>query len=167
VVYRRACWLVALGVLLGCTESLIDDPADDAADDSAMGPISFELIPIQCIGTDDAMRRVFDAEEGWASFWVRYSSCTTSGEPTPPTEIDFDENVLVAVIDEGECRYSGCIGPNSMPLIDRIESVDGQAIVHTLPVDATVLGGCHACVQFQNYALVSRSDVRGLDFVFE
>jgi hypothetical protein len=40
VLYRRACWLVALG----CTESLIDDPADD----SAMGPISFELIPSVC-----------------------------------------------------------------------------------------------------------------------
>jgi hypothetical protein len=167
VLYRRACWLVALGVLLGCTESPIDDPAGDEAGVPVTGPISFELIRIECIGTDDAMRRVFHAEEGWFSFWYRYSGCTTSGEPTPPTEIDFDESVLVAVIDEGRCRYSGCIGPSSMPLIDRIEGVDGQAIVHTLPVDATDLGGCHACVQFQNYALVSRSDVRGLDIVFE
>lgn len=87
--------------------------------------------------------KVITSDSEWESFWNLYwNQFGGSGHKTPPPEIDFDHEMVIAVFWGGNCSYSGCT--NESPSIESILVVGNT--LYIIVGEMADLGPCEMCV---------------------
>ena len=159
--------LLVIGLACGDSDEPIPPlPAD--GDEVRFYRVVDDVLHCFHVEADAPFGEVFRDNASWAEFWEANVTCADDEEvPRPPPDFDWENYVVITVVSEGPCVYSGCW--ELMPMIPAID-VEGETLrVLTRKPTQEEIGTCLACMQPRDVVQIDRylDDAFPIQFSFE